>query len=277
MALLLAPAGAFAHGDVHERIDALTLQIQAHPNAASNAPLFLARGDLHRIHGSWAEAAADFDKALQLDPKLVMVELFRARLWLDTDKPKAAIEAVNRYAASQPLNSETLALRARARVKAGEPLAAVEDFTRAIRLAVPPTPELYLERAEALLATGPERRGEALRGLEEGIARLGPLVTLELRAVDVELALKRFEGALARIDLMASKAARKETWLSRRAEVLRQAGREAEARQAWQEVLAALETLPPARRQTKAMMDLEARARAGLKTDAPVRPTPGHQ
>lgn len=46
-ASLAAPLSLLAHGDLHERIAALSLAIQASP---TNASLFLQRGELHRLH-----------------------------------------------------------------------------------------------------------------------------------------------------------------------------------------------------------------------------------
>src|SRR2546429_3401664 len=42
-------------------------------------------------------------------------------------------------------------------------------------------------RDRALAAEGGDHLDEALRGLDEGIKRLGPIVTLELYAIDLEL------------------------------------------------------------------------------------------
>ena len=50
---------------------------------------------------------------------------------------------------------------------------------------------------ELLVAAG--KTGEALRGLDEGVKRLGPLVVLESRALDLELRQTNYDGALLRI------------------------------------------------------------------------------
>src|SRR5688572_33256037 len=44
-----------AHGDLHERIAALTKQID---DAPTNAELYLKRGELHRAHRDWKLALA---------------------------------------------------------------------------------------------------------------------------------------------------------------------------------------------------------------------------
>ena len=51
---------------------------------------------------------------------------------------------------------------------------------------------------------------EALRGLDEGINQLGPVVTLQLLAIDLELRRKSYDAALTRLDLIAAESERKE-------------------------------------------------------------------
>jgi predicted negative regulator of RcsB-dependent stress response len=78
-----------------------------------------------------------------------------------------------------------------------------------------------------------------------------------LPAIDLELQRSNFVGALERVDTLAAQSARKETWLKRRGEILIQAGRPQEAREAFQQALAALRSLPPSRRNVPAMMEME--------------------
>jgi predicted negative regulator of RcsB-dependent stress response len=103
-----------------------------------------------------------------------------------------------------------------------------------------------------------------VRGLDDGIKKLGPLVTLELCAVDIEVKDKQYDAALARLDLLAAKSPRKESWLARRGDILLQAGKTEEARKAFQTALDAMETLPPARRNVPAMLELQTRLREQL-------------
>jgi hypothetical protein len=65
--------------------------------------------------------------------------------------------------------------------------------------------------------------------------------------------------------LIAAQSERKEMWLVRRAEILRNAGRTEEARATFKAALLAIESLPPDRRQNRAVSALELRARSGLK------------
>ena len=261
-ALALAyPPVAGAHSDLDEQIAAVTARIEREPRRAD---LHLKRGELHRAHREWALALADYDRATALDPALAPVDLARATLALDAGTPQAALAAVDRFLARRPDHAEGRALRARILTRVGRPLEAAEDWARAIAASPRPRPEHYLERARAL-AVDDRRIDEALAALDEGIRRLGSIVTLELAALELELSRARHDAALARVDRLAAASPRKEQWLVQRGEILERAGRPAEAREAFAAALKAVETLPEARRRTRAVEDVESRARSALE------------
>ena len=114
--------------------------------------------------------------------------------------------------------------RARARAKTDKLLVAVDDYNRAIALRPGGEPELYIERAEALAKLGDH--DAAIRGLDDGISRMGPLVTLQLEAIEIETATMQYDAALKRVDAVMSRLQRKESWFVRKAQILKLAGRE---------------------------------------------------
>ena len=69
-------------------------------------------------------------------------------------------------------------------------------------------------------------------------------MSLQLRALDLEVALRRFDDALARVDLLTSASERRELWLKRRGDILVSAGRHAEARAAYVAAQTAIAALP---------------------------------
>jgi len=85
---------------------------------------------------------------------------------------------------------------------------------------------------------------------------------LQLPAIELELRRQNYDGALSRLDLIAAQSERKEAWLVRRGEILKLAGRDEEARAAFNAALVAIDSLPPARRQNKAVTALQVRARS---------------
>jgi tetratricopeptide (TPR) repeat protein len=250
-----------AHGDLHLQIVELTKEIEKDPK---NAELYLRRGELHRAHSDFDAAQSDYDFAFALDPKLLTIDFAKGRMFLDANWPLSSKIALDRFLSKNPDHVEALVTRARALVKLNQRLAGVKDYTKALELTSEGRPELYLERAQALVAEGTNYLNEALKGLDEGIQKLGPLVTLELYAMDLEVEHKRYEAALARLEQVMAKSPRKETWLERRGNILRKAGRHAEARQAYESALKAMDTLPPVRRNVPAMAELEKRLKTSV-------------
>jgi tetratricopeptide (TPR) repeat protein len=185
-------------------------------------------------------------------------------MFLEANWPISAKVALDRFLAVHTNHAEGLTARARTLLKLDQRQAAARDYSAAILHSTEPRPELYLERAQALTTEGGAQLDEALKGLDEGIKKLGPLVTLQLYAIDVEIKQKRFDAALSRLEQVAAQSPRKETWLARRGEILHQAGRTAEAQEAFKSALAAIDKLPPARRHVPAMTELEKRLREAL-------------
>ena len=261
------PPQALAHGDLHGLILNVTQEIEKDPR---NPELYLRRAELHRAHEGWDAALADIGRAEALTNQWHVLHLARARVFLEAGWFESAKVAADRFLTQEPSNAEALTIRARARVKLGERLAAAEDYSRAITNSPTPSPDLFIERAQTLAAEGSAHLEAALQGLEQGIARLGPLVTLQLPALEVELKQNRVDAALARLDKVTAQFPRKETWLTRRGEILRHAGRNREAAEAFKAALQAMATLPPTRRAVPAMADLERRIRTALaETDSP--------
>jgi len=256
---LLLPSFASAHGPLHEHIQRLTKEIEQFPDSAD---LYLQRGELHRHHQNWKSALADYTIAESLAPSLAMVDLCRGKLFLDAGDPKQAKAVLDCFLAKAPNDAEGLLTRGRALVQLGLHSPAADDFTRAIQNLEMPQPEFYYERSQALVAAG--RLIEALHGIDEGIARLGEIVTLQVYAIDLEIKLQCYDAALARVEKVASQSPRKEKWLARRGEILQMAGRDEEARQAFQAALREIESLSSRHRNTKAVIDLEKRVRAAI-------------
>jgi tetratricopeptide (TPR) repeat protein len=252
----MAPSRLCAHGDLHEQIEALDRQISQSPAAAH---LYLRRGELRHAHGDWPAARADYDKAAELATDMVEVDLARARLFLAMAELSEARKAIDRFLSAHANHATALIIRAQIEKRTGHPRAAIADFDRAIALSAEPEPDFYLERAETIASLGESGLDEAIRGLDEGMRRLGAPVTLALYAIDLEVNAKRFDAALQRIETLTAKAARKEMWLSRRGEILEEAGRRDEARRSFAAAIEAIDKLPSSRRETKTINDLRSR------------------
>jgi tetratricopeptide (TPR) repeat protein len=253
---------ACAHGPLHEQIAATARQIERDP---TNAALYLKLGELHRLHEEFEPALADYARAAKLDPRIDQIDLLRGKTLFAAGLNDRAKEALDRFLAAHPTDADGLATRARVRVVLGTGLEATADLSGAIRNSNPPDPDLYRERAQLLVAEGGDHIAEALHGLDEGIAKLGPIATLEMPAIEIEISSRRFDTALARVDQLAASSPRKETWLARRGEILEKASRPADAQKSYSEALAAIEKLPSYIRETAATAKLETTIRDAVK------------
>jgi tetratricopeptide (TPR) repeat protein len=247
---------AVAHAPVEERIEALNKMID---QDQKNADLFLERGGLYSSHGEWTPAVADFERAAELNPDLAEVDMYLGRMFLASGRPVQAEKALKRFLLQVPNHAEARVTLAMALVKLGRRREAVVEYTRAIKLCPSPAPRLYLERAKALIDEGDGYVDEALRGLDEGIQKLGPIITLQLYAIDLELKKNQFDAALLRLEHITAKASRKETWLAQKGDILEKAGRTDQALVAFTSALAAIQKLPAHRKSTQTMTQLKAR------------------
>lgn len=249
------PKPASAHGDLDGQIREVSKQIEKGATAA----LYLKRGELHHDHEDYVAALADYDHATLIDPELNAILLSRGRTLFQAGRPQSARAALDLYLKKKPDHAEGFLLRGRVLASLGDHSDAVQDFDRNLALTPQPLPECFLERADALVALGDKEA--AVKGIDEGLGRLGNLVTLQAAVIAIELTRNGHDAALARVDRVMADLRRKETWLTRRGEILDAAGRRDEARRAYEQALGLIERLPAQHRHTKPMLELEARLR----------------
>lgn len=234
-AILLCAGGMRAHPEIEAALSRLNADLAARP---TDAALYLERGELYARHDDPVAAEANYLRAAELAPDLPRLTIARAALELAGGRPAEARRLLDSAVARSPQDIEARVLRARALAALRESGAAVADYTAALRSAPTPSPDLYLERAALLPPAA------AITSLDEGIARLGPILALQLRAMTLEESLGRIDAAAARINRVAAQSERKESWLKRRGDLFARAGRHTEARAAYREALARLDELP---------------------------------
>lgn len=261
--VVVAPLSAPAHGELLIRINEVTRRIAAATNANDRlAPLHVERGELHREHESWEEAEADFDRAAELDPNLVAVDFGRGKLRANTGQLEAARELFDKVLARSPNDGEALVERARVFVRLHQPQPAMADFQRGAALLAEPDPAVFVEWAQVLVTEG--RTNEALRALDAGIRKLGPLPPMQTFALDLEVQRQNYAGALQRLETLLARAMRKENWQARRGDILLAAGRPAEAKASYEAALETIKALPLRIQQGPAMTSLQAHVQAAL-------------
>ncbi len=262
-AVVLLPRTAQAHGATADQLELVSHALEHDPD---DAQLYVRRATLRQAQRDWAGALEDLDRAARLAPQLAVVDLNRGRLLLDAGRPAEARRALDRYVQRAGDDPQGWLERARAQVRLGEPLAAARDYRAAMARLGEPGPDIILEHADALLAAGEAHRVQALQVVEGGISRLGPLLTLQLKAADIELGLGRYDAALRRFEQLASLSPRKERWHLMRGDTLSSAGRPQEARAAYLAAMASIDSLPPHLLQVPATRDLKRRVSDRLAT-----------
>jgi Tetratricopeptide repeat len=253
-----------AHEEPHERIARLSARILREPD---DPTLYLARGELHRLSRHWREALEDFDRVAALAPNHPTVAFHRGRLLLDAGQPEAALISLERFLLKQPDHTRARIARARALRRTGKLRAAARDYSRALARLPAPTPALLVERAACLVAAG--ELPEALRGLEAGIDRLGPVPNLELEALGLEMRLGRTDAALARLNRLADAAERPERWLALRGRILELSGEREQALASYSEALRAIRELPDRLAHAPATRELVRELRQRLRGSSP--------
>ena len=153
--------------------------------------------------------------------------------------------------------------------KQGRHLAAAEEYTLAIATQPTPVPDHYLSRAKAYRAAGKPYLRLAIEGLDDGMSSIGPLVTFQRLAIEIELDRGNHAKAIARIDEVLATAPRKETWLVRKGKILAANGQETAALDAFRRASAALESLPARVRSSPAMTALRETIANHLDKDTP--------
>lgn len=252
---------SFAHGDLHDRIEAVTQKIKEAPQ---NVTLYWERGELYRLHYEWKLALEDYDHFESLETNFAFVDLGRGKALVLGEQFSQAKAALDRFLSKFPEHGDALVARARVLAKLGDHLAAARDYTKAIPLYREPQPEFFIERAQALVAASNKHVTEAIRGLDEGMQKIGFGITLQIAAIDMEVQAKEYERALVRLDKLMANMPRKEAWLLRRAEILGMAGRLPEAKKTILDALAALDALPPAHRYVRTMDELQQKLKTTL-------------
>ncbi len=260
LAAVLLPMLAQGHGPLHERISELNAEVAKKPD---DAELRYQLAEICYQHGDWEIALTQLARVDELAPGKFPTDLLRGSAALGAGKAVDAKEALDRFIAKYPGNAKALTLRARAfeRLEKGEQC--LEDYRAALSGATRPEPDLFCEVADALAFRG--HTDEALRVLDAGMAKLGTIPSLALKAIAMEVTAKHFDAALVRMDAMQKSAPRPEPWMAKRAALLEQAGRKEESRAAWESLATHLAALPDNERQSHAMSTLAEQSKAALE------------
>lgn len=257
--LLCLPLHALAHSDGHERMKQLDAQIRNEPD---NAELHLRRGRLYIEENHFEEARADLEKTLALTPLQHGARYFLAEALLHGGKAELAEQQAQRFIDAHGANepgalSRGYWLLGQARLAQQHPEAAIAAYRSALKVTAEPTPDHYQLFVNASLAAGGKYLDEALQVLDQGLTAGGSIDLLQGMALEVELRADRTDAGLQRLEAIIAQKKRLPFLYARKAEILANAGRMAEADKALISARNALTAVPVKRRRAKAYTDLE--------------------
>ncbi len=258
----LAALPAAAHDSAGEALAQLEVALAAAPR---DAELWRQRAVLERLQGDLERSHADLERARALGLAPALAERERGQLARAENRLADAERHLRRAGELAPRDAEIRAAHAETLADLGGFREAADAYARAIELAPEAGPDLHLARVRALAAGGDADLSEALRAVDEAIAKLGPIPALAQEGIALELRAHRTDAALARLGRLSAPARRSEAWRVQRAEILESVGRRQQAAEEYTAALASLESLSPARRTTPAAVALGDRAREGLE------------
>lgn len=188
------------------------------------------------------------------------MDLFEGRLEASAGRLVPARKLLDRFLLAHPHHLRGIQCRARLLTRLGERVAALRDFDKVLKLVKAPNPDHYLERTRAQQGFGVDP-AVVVRGIDEGVRRLGPLVALLETALEIELQRRDWPAALRRLDSLQRAMPLRSPWLLRRGMVYEKMRRPAAARRSYSEGLAELAGLP---RRNKIQEELQRSLRSRL-------------
>ena len=265
LACVFAPQ-LFAHAAVDEQLASTDAKIRQQPN---NAELYIHRGRLLLEAGYLEDAEDDFSHALALDGKLQAGHFFLASVYLQANAPQNAEHETLQFirlANKGDVGSLARGYRqlGHSYWQQGKQREAAEAYRSAIYYATEPAPDQYIECAAAFMALDKSQQLKALVVLDQGLAKLGPLVALQEAAINAELQLGDTHAAISRLDTLVAQVKRPAFWLYRKAQVLAKARRFEEAKHSFSDALEAIGQLRPQQRQLRATAQLKSDIMAAL-------------
>lgn len=186
-----------AHGVAETRIERLNHDIEHYP---TNSELYFTRGKLFLDQSLWEQAEADFREALKrLNANHALLSDGRPSEQWDTKTHSGwalkirlalvkSLIAQHQYTSAEAILNELLVqhpngvhayyLMAKLHVATHDLPSAARYYDKAIALDANPTPQVYLDRFNVLTKAQPASLSTLERSIEQGVQRLGPLVTL---------------------------------------------------------------------------------------------------
>lgn len=241
-----------AHEDIELQIESLNQELSVDTN---NGEHYLKRAELHRIHQDWRAALEDYDRAEQFGVASDILNFYKGRMYFEAGEEESALALLNKAIAAMP--SHVPSLVERSKLSIHPKYSAVSDLDRAIQLSSNPSPDLFLNRANLIIANDANDIEKMISGLEQGVARLGPLVSLIEFGVNQSEVFGRWETAQKLIEDLPAILRQSPKWLFKEGQIQEKLTNKDVAQQLYKNALQKIKELPPSRANSAANIELK--------------------
>jgi len=196
------------HGDLHERIESISIAIKNNPDSAE---LYVIRGELYIQHDDYKHALKDYKKCKKLGIVNEHIEYNIALIYYKLRKFKKANKLLDKILTNDKQNIRAYRLQGQVYSNREDYENAAIAFQNVIKYAVPKIPENYFEASNAYAkCEGELMKNQAHKVIEEGIVELGELRTFYDRLIELNLKKRDYTTVLLYQNKIIDQADRKE-------------------------------------------------------------------
>lgn len=254
------------HGAYHDVVADLNARLLATPG---DVDLRMRLAAAHVEHGEWQPCLDEVARIEALAPGRHATGSLVGRSLAGLGRFEEALVALDAHLAQDPDDQFALVARARVRLKLDQVAGGLEDYRAALMTNA--SAELYVEACEAHRRNGEGKA--ALAVAEEGLKACKSDPAILLCAVECAAELGEIDAALSHLDQLRRVWPRPEPWMQRRAELLADSGRAAEASDAWHALYDHLLALPNLERAQPFLVEPLAACRRALGIEVPASVT----
>ena len=191
IAFFLFPLGLFAHGDIHERIERITQQIELESSEEALygwrkiGSLYFERGLLYFFHEDYNQALLAYINAEMHGYQNNELNYYYSELYHKKGLNNEALVYVNKFLKQEPNNQKGYRLRSSIHKSLNRYHKAIIDLEKIINGKEKPQTADYINLADNILVLNPSSHNIALSYLQTGCERLGGSIILELKALEI--------------------------------------------------------------------------------------------
>lgn len=239
---VLIPLLFIFHGDLHERIQLVSSQI----NQNSDDPeLYVKRGDLYFQHEDFDASVSDFKDAINRDTDQFNIYYLLARSYFRLEEMDSSAYYLHKQLASTPDYFRAFQLLGYTCNELGQYDSSVKYLIEALEHIETRIPKNYLDIIDAYRKCETELNTiQALRWCDIAINDLGPLVVFYDRKIDLCIKDGRMADAIQSLNEVIQLNHQKEKWVVKRAIIYLSLGMEKEALRDIQLASNTIEQLP---------------------------------